>query len=58
MRGTRNIIRNPAVILLRFCMYQALCLMLGSVWWGTGKNVIAGIDIGLFMIGTVLWATG
>jgi hypothetical protein len=55
-------VRNPAVMLLRFLMYQALCLMLGSVWWDTRKNIIAGIHVLVifemnFLFMTVWWAT-
>ena len=41
-RGARNILRNPAVLWLRFAMYVALSLMIGTVWWGVGKEVKAG----------------
>jgi ABC-type multidrug transport system ATPase subunit len=41
-RGVRNMIRNPAVLWLRFAMYIALSFMIGTVWWQIGDSPIAG----------------
>ena len=42
LRNFRNIIRNPAVLWLRFAMYIGLSGMIGTVWWQAGDDLSAG----------------
>eukprot|EP01043_Picozoa_sp_COSAG02_P016925 COSAG02_NODE_756_length_17532_cov_5.673550_2_plen_609_part_00 len=42
LRNFRNIVRNPAVLWLRFLMYMGLSGMIGTVWWQAGDEPLAG----------------
>jgi len=51
-RGILNMIRNPAVLWLRFGMYMMLAIMIGTIWLrlGDSAKVIQDINGALFYI--------